>query len=54
MLAYLGDREGTLRCLEEFVDRGLFINFIKVDPLFDPNRDDPRFDALLARMGLAD
>jgi hypothetical protein len=53
MLAYLGDREGTFRCLEESVDRGRF-GMIKVNPVFDPYRDDPRFEALLARVGLAD
>jgi serine/threonine-protein kinase len=53
MLAHLGDREGTFRCLGEVIDRGKF-DFIKVDPFFDPYRDDPRFQALLARVGLAD
>ena len=52
MLAFLGDREGALRCLEE--THGPGIGFSKVDPWFDPYRDDPRFQALLARVGLAD
>jgi tetratricopeptide (TPR) repeat protein len=51
--AHLGDREGTFQCLEQAIDHGHF-DYFKVDPIFDPYRDDPRFDALLARVGLAD
>ena len=54
LLAYLGDREGTFRCLEECIDTGKLHYFVKVDPDFDPYRDDPRFQALLARVGLDD
>ena len=53
LLAFLGDREEALRCLEEGVDRG-GITWIKVSRSWDPYRDDPRFQALLARAGLAD
>jgi tetratricopeptide (TPR) repeat protein len=53
MLAYLGEREEMLRCLDEAIDSGRFY-LVKVDPTFDPYRDDPRFQALLARVGLAD
>jgi len=41
------------RRLEESIDRGT-LGTIKVEPLFHPHRDDPRFQALLARRGLAD
>ena len=53
LLAWLGDREEMLRCLEKSYDAGR-IYLEKVDPSFDPYRDDPRFQALLARVGLAD
>ena len=53
LLAYLGDRDGTLSCLEKSIDTGRFY-MVKVDPAFDPYRDAPRFEALLARVGLAD
>jgi cytochrome c-type biogenesis protein CcmH/NrfG len=51
--AHLGDREGTFECLGQAVDYGYF-NYFHVDPIFEPYRDDPRFEALLARVGLAD
>ncbi len=54
LLAYLGEGEATLRCIEESIATGRLYDLIKVDPLFDPYRDDPRFQALLARVGLAD
>jgi TolB-like protein/Tfp pilus assembly protein PilF len=51
--AALGDRDETFSCLERSIDAGRSY-VLKVDPIFDPYRDDPRFDALLARVGLAD
>ena len=44
------------RCLEEAVDSddGASVGWIKVNPEYDPYRDDPRFQAILARVGLAD
>jgi tetratricopeptide (TPR) repeat protein len=52
-LGALGDREEMLLCLEKAIEVGRFY-LVKMDPAFDAHRDDPRFQALLARVGLAD
>jgi hypothetical protein len=46
----VGDKEQALRWLEQsYQDRaGSDIGFIKVDPVLDPLRGDPRFEKLLA------
>ena len=50
---YLGDKEEAFLWLEKAVDgRPEWIPFLKVDPTLDPLRPDPRFSALLRRMGL--
>ncbi len=51
-----GNREMALSCLERAVDvPGLYMNlYPKLHPLFDPLRSNPRFDAVLAGMNLAD
>jgi tetratricopeptide (TPR) repeat protein len=50
----LGDREEALRWLERGADeRTTEITFIKVDPAWDPIREEPRFVRLLAQLGLA-
>jgi len=48
----LGDKEGALRWLEQsYQDRaGSDIGFIRVDPLLDPLRGDPRFEALAEKI----
>jgi TolB-like protein/Tfp pilus assembly protein PilF/class 3 adenylate cyclase len=48
----LGDKEGALRWLEKsYEDRaGYDIGQIKVDPLLDPLRGDPRFEALVQKV----
>jgi tetratricopeptide (TPR) repeat protein len=56
-LAYLhlalGDRARALARRAEGVDgRSRWIELMAVDPILDPLRDEPRFHALLARMGL--
>jgi tetratricopeptide (TPR) repeat protein len=48
----LGEREQALHWLERHeADRGARI-FLKVDPIFDPLRSEPRFQQLLRRLGL--
>jgi tetratricopeptide (TPR) repeat protein len=51
--AGLSDKEQTFAWLDKaFQDRSVFLIWVKVEPLFDPLRDDPRFQALLGRVGL--
>jgi serine/threonine protein kinase/Flp pilus assembly protein TadD len=51
--AGLGDKEQTFARLDKaFQDRSFFLIWLKVEPLFDPLRDDPRFQYLLRRIGL--
>jgi TolB-like protein/DNA-binding winged helix-turn-helix (wHTH) protein len=50
---YLGDKEEAFRWLEKaYEERPNWIPWIKVDPSLDSLRSDPRFTALLRRMGL--
>lgn len=54
--AYIGmnEKEKALAGLEEsFRQRLNLIAVLKVDPLYDPLREDPRFQGLLRRAGLA-
>jgi TolB-like protein/Tfp pilus assembly protein PilF len=49
----LGEVDGAFACLAQACDqRYSYIVNLQVDPLFDPLRTDPRFDAILDRMGL--
>jgi TolB-like protein/Tfp pilus assembly protein PilF len=51
--AALGDKDAAFAELEEaFRDHDWFINRLRVDPFMDPLRGDPRFDAMVKRLGL--
>jgi eukaryotic-like serine/threonine-protein kinase len=50
----LGDHEQVFALLERaFKERAGFLAFLKVEPMLDPLRDDPRFTNLLQRVGFA-
>jgi tetratricopeptide (TPR) repeat protein len=49
----LGDKDQTFAWLDKaFQDRSFFLIWLKVEPLFDSSRDDPRLQDLLRRVGL--
>ena len=49
----LGERQKALDWLEQAVEERFYlVVFLKVDPQFDSLRDEPRFHALLRRIGL--
>lgn len=52
--AGIGDTERALEWLERaYQERAANLVFLKVEPLFDSMRDDPRFQRLVERVGLA-
>jgi TolB-like protein/DNA-binding winged helix-turn-helix (wHTH) protein/Tfp pilus assembly protein PilF len=53
IVAYLGsDRDQTLKWIEKGLDeRSTSLVWLKVDPVFDPLRSDPRFQAVLSKVG---
>jgi tetratricopeptide (TPR) repeat protein len=51
--AGLGDKDQTFAWLDKaYQDRSFFLIWLKVEPLFDPLRADPRFQDSLRRVGL--
>lgn len=53
LYAGLGDKEQALHSLQKALDeRSDQLVFLKAEPLADPVRSDPRFDAILGRVGL--
>jgi TolB-like protein/tetratricopeptide (TPR) repeat protein len=48
----LGDKEGAIRWLERDFDvrDGIYIGLVKVNPVLDPLRGDPRFEALVQKV----
>jgi serine/threonine-protein kinase len=49
----LGDKAGALTSLENsYTHHETDVNYIGVDPIFDPLRGEPRFQALLKKLGL--
>lgn len=50
----LGDKDQAFAWLEKaFQEHSYYMAYLKVFPLDDPLRSDPRFDDLLRRIGLA-
>jgi tetratricopeptide (TPR) repeat protein len=48
----LGDRDKGFEWLEKMLDRRVKVYFLKIEPVYDNFRSDPRFQALLHRIGL--
>jgi hypothetical protein len=54
-LLELGDREEAFLWLERCAqEQSNLMQFVKVHPFFDSMRGDPRFDAMVRRVGLAE
>jgi len=52
--AGMGDKDQAFVWLEKgYEERSTPLYFLKVDPIWDPLRSDPRFNDLLRRIGLS-
>jgi len=50
----LGNKEAAFACLEKaYAERSTALPSLKVNPIYDPLRGDPRFDVVRRRIGLA-
>jgi tetratricopeptide (TPR) repeat protein len=48
----LGDHDEAFRCLNDAVaHRSFYLSWLKVEPMLDPLRTDPRYPTLLKRVG---
>jgi hypothetical protein len=52
VLAFVGDADGMFECLDFVLDREGDLSYVKVHPLLDRYRADPRMVRALARAGL--
>jgi len=50
--ALLGERDAAFKALERAADTGQQLDYFKLDPALDSIRSDPRYAALLRRIGL--
>ncbi len=47
----LGDKDDAFKWLEQsYQERSVWLVWLKMDPMLDPLRDDPRFKDLLKRL----
>ncbi len=52
--AFLGEKENALDNLERaYQDKAFLLTFVKADPVFDPIRNEPRYQEILRKMNLA-
>ena len=50
----VGDKEAALGSMEKaYAERSNELTALKVEPVYDPLRDDPRFQELLQHVGLS-
>jgi hypothetical protein len=49
----LGNKNMALEWLQKAYQQRCLLTWLKVDPIFDPLRDDRRFEDLLANLGLS-
>jgi hypothetical protein len=55
LYAALGDKDAAFASLDKaYAEHDLQLQFLKVDPSFDPIRDDPRYQELLRKVGLSE